>query len=89
MNDLNLLGKEGFQEKRSNSSSLDENINNEILSSDNDTLDNKYSKKNKIKNFIFILIIIIFLMFLINYLYHFFLIDVKILENNTIINEKY
>lgn len=89
MNDLNLLGKEGFQEKRSNSSSLDENINNEILSSDNDTLDNKYSKKNKIKNFIFILIIIIFLMFLINYIYHFFLIDVKILENNTIINEKY
>lgn len=88
MNDLNLLGKEGFQDKRSNSS-LNKNINKEILSSNTITSDNEYSKKNKIRNFFFILIIVIFLMFLINYLYHFFLIDVKILENNTIINEKY
>ena len=88
MNDLNLLGKEGFQEKRSNSSP-NKNINKETLSSNTITSENEYSKKNKIRNFFFILIIVIFLMFLINYLYHFFLIDVKILENNTIINEKY
>jgi len=87
MNDLNLLGKEGFQEI---SSSF---IEKEIIKKKNSFSDQnsqkiKFKKKMKIKYLILFFIILSFLISLIYYLFHFFLIDINIFENNQMIHEK-
>ena len=87
MNDLNLLGKEGFQEI-SSSFIEKEIIKNKNSFSDQNSQKIKFKKKMKIKYLILFFIILSFLISLIYYLFHFFLIDINIFENNQMIHEK-
>tara|TARA_B100001121_G_C18153049_1_gene373205 strand:+ start:166 stop:429 length:264 start_codon:yes stop_codon:yes gene_type:complete len=87
MNDLNLLGKEGFQEI-SSSFNEKEIIKKKNSFSDQNSQKIKFKKKMKIKYLILFFIILSFLISLIYYLFHFFLIDINIFENNQMIHEK-
>jgi len=83
MNNFNLLGKEGFQEKFSQRK-IEKKSN-----YDTNSLKNDINMKNtfSIKSLLIKVIIMLLICFLIFFIYDFFLIDVEILENNIIIDE--
>jgi len=83
MNNFNLLGKEGFQEKVSQQKIEEKSDNNTNRLKNKTDIENTFS----IKSFLIKVIIVFIVCFFIFSVYKFFLIDVKILENNIIINE--
>ena len=83
MNNFNLLGKEGFQEKFSQKKIEKKSTYNTNSLKNKTDIENTFS----IKYLLIKVIIMLFICFFVFFIYKFFLIDVKILENNIIIDE--